>query len=188
MYPRPDFFPNIEFNFAENLLYPLHPAGSVNEDDIAIVSATEDTRAEVTWSQLRAQVAECQKALRYQGLQPLDRVAGFIGHNTNAVVAALATTSLGAIWTAVSPDTGVGAVLDRLQQIEPKVLFADNASLYNGKTHTTTEKVREIVASLPKLEAFVVFEAIPGTDINTQIPSLKPPSGESYSYDEFVKR
>jgi acetoacetyl-CoA synthetase len=188
MYPRPDFFPNIELNFAENLLYPLHPAGFVKDDDLAIISVTETTTDEVTWSQLRQQVAECQRALITQGIKPLDRIAGFIGHNTNAVVAALATTSLGAIWTAVSPDTGVGAVLDRLQQIEPKVLFADNASLYNGKTHTTTEKVREIVAALPKLEALVVFEAIPGTDIQAQIPSLKPPTGSSYSYDEFVAR
>jgi acetoacetyl-CoA synthetase len=188
MYPRPDFFPNIELNFAENLLFPLHPAGSIKDDDIAIISATEASRAELTWSQLRKQVAECQRALQHHGVKPLDRVAGFIGHNTNAVVAALAAISLGAIWTAVSPDTGVGAVLDRLQQIEPVVLFADNASLYNGKTHTTTEKVREIVASLPKLEALVVFEAIPGTDIQAQISSLKPPAGSSYSYEEFLQR
>ncbi|EHL00611.1 putative Acetoacetyl-CoA synthetase [Glarea lozoyensis 74030] len=158
------------------------------DDDLAIISVTENTTNKVTWSQLRKQVAECQRALKHQGILPLDRVAGFIGHNTNAVVAALATTSLGAIWTAVSPDTGVGAVLDRLQQIEPKVLFADNASLYNGKTHTTTEKVREIVAALPRLEALVVFEAIPGTDIQAQIPSLKPPNGSPYSYDEFLSR
>ncbi|CAG8957234.1 hypothetical protein HYFRA_00009436 [Hymenoscyphus fraxineus] len=187
MYPRPDFFPDISLNFAENLLYPLHPAGSVKDDDIAIIAATESTRSEITWSQLREKVAECYFALLHQGVKKGDRVAGFIGHNTNAIVAMLAATAIGAIWTAVSPDTGVGAVLDRLEQIEPVILFADNASLYNGKTHETTAKVKEIVASLPKLKALVVFEAIPGTDIRSQISSLKPPAGTVFIYEDFLK-
>lgn len=131
MYPRPDFFPGIKLNFAENLLYPLHPAGEIKDGDIAIIAATETTRSEVTWSQLREKVAECNFALLHQGVRKGDRVAGFIGmdflsvflflsgthgalgHNTNAIVAMLAATAIGAIWTAVSPDTGVGAVLDR---------------------------------------------------------------------------
>lgn len=79
MYPRPDFFPDIKLNFAENILYPLHPAGSVKDNDIAIIAATETTRSEVTWAQLRKKVAECYWALRYQGVRTGDRVAGFIG-------------------------------------------------------------------------------------------------------------
>lgn len=79
MYPRPDFFPDIKLNFAENVLYPLHPAGSVKDDDIAIIAATETTRAEVTWSQLREKVTECYFALRFQGVEKGDRIAGFIG-------------------------------------------------------------------------------------------------------------
>jgi acetoacetyl-CoA synthetase len=115
MFPRPNFFPNIELNFAENLLYPLHPTSKkpVQNHEIAIISVTEDNRAEVTWTELRERVWACWNALQHHGVKPLDRVAGFMGHNTNAVVAMLATTALGGIWTAVSPDTGVGAVLDR---------------------------------------------------------------------------
>ncbi|KAG9239076.1 putative acetoacetyl-CoA synthetase [Amylocarpus encephaloides] len=186
IYPRPDFFPDVALNFAENLLYPLHPAGSVDGGELAIIAATETSREEVTWDQLRQKFAECYHALKHQGVKPHDRVAGFVGHNTNAVVAMLATTALGAIWTAVSPDTGVGAVLDRLQQIEPVVLFADNASLYNGKTHETTTKVRDMIASLPKLGVLVVFEAISGTDIQAHIKSLNPPSGEAFTYGQFL--
>lgn len=115
MFPRPDFFPGTELNFAQNLLYPLHPESQdpVKDQDIAIIAATETSRSEVTWAELRKRVGECYNALRHQGVKPLDRVAGFVGNHTNAIVAMLATTALGAIWTAVSPDTGVGAVLDR---------------------------------------------------------------------------
>lgn len=115
MFPRPDFFHGTELNFAENLLYPLYPGSKepVKDHDIAIIAATETGRSEVTWAELRKRVEDCCNALQYQGVKPLDRVAGFVGNHTNAIVAMLAATALGAIWTAVSPDTGVGAVLDR---------------------------------------------------------------------------
>lgn len=94
-------------------------------------------------------------------VQPGDRVAGFVANHTNALVAMLAATSLGAIWTAVSPDTGVTAVLDRMKQIEPVLLLCDNAVIYNGKAHPTLPKVEEICLSLPTLNAIVIFETVP---------------------------
>ncbi|TVY50941.1 Malonamoyl-CoA synthetase vrtB [Lachnellula cervina] len=168
MFPRPDFFPGTELNFAQNLLYPLHPESQdpVKDQDIAIIAATETSRSEVTWAELRKRVGECYNALRHQGVKPLDRVAGW------------------AIWTAVSPDTGVGAVLDRLVQIEPVVLFADNASFYNGKIHATSVKIKEIVASLPKLQALVIFEEVSAVDMKEHLRDLKPPTGSSYTYQE----
>ncbi|TVY60888.1 Malonamoyl-CoA synthetase vrtB, partial [Lachnellula suecica] len=189
MFPRPDFFPGTELNFAQNLLYPRHPQSKegVQDQDIAIIAATETSRSEVTWAELRKRVGECYNALQHQGVKPLDRVAGFVGNHTNAIVAMLAATALGAIWTAVSPDTGVGAVLDRLVQIEPVVLFADNASLYNGKVHETSAKIREIVASLPKLQALVVFEEVSAVKMQENLAGLKPPTGASYTYRESPK-
>lgn len=76
----------------------------------------------------------------------------------------LAATSLGAIWTGVSPDTGVEAVLDRLEQISPKVLFADNAVEYNGKIHESGVKVRNIIDGLKHkgLQHVIVFETVKG--------------------------
>jgi acetoacetyl-CoA synthetase len=97
----------------------------------------------------------------------------------------LAATSLGAIWTAISPDTGVTAVLDRLTQIKPVILFADNASLYNGKTHPTIPKVQEIGVALPSLRALVIFPTVPSVSAQIDATSL---AGIVVSYDSFVKR
>ncbi|KAH8672530.1 hypothetical protein BGZ60DRAFT_405062 [Tricladium varicosporioides] len=190
MFPRPNFFPDIEMNFAMNLLYPLHSTSQepVKENDIAIIEVTEATRCEISWKELRKRVGECFNALQHQGVQPHDRVAGVVGNHANAIVAMLAATALGAVWTAVSPDTGVGAVLDRLVQIEPTVLFADNASLYNGKTHEAITKVMQIAKALPKLQALVIFEAVPEVEIKKHVESLHPPTGSCYTYQEFLKR
>ena len=115
-------------NFSENLLFPLLPEGAqVEEQGNAVIAATETTREEVTWKELRERVRNCRSGLKALGVGVGDRVAGYVGNHTNALVAMLAATALGAVWTAVSPDTGVTAVVERLVQIEPVVLFADNA-------------------------------------------------------------
>jgi acetoacetyl-CoA synthetase len=94
-------------------------------------------------------------------------------------------TSLGAIWTAVSTDTGVHAVLERLTQIEPKVLFVDNAAYYNGKTHATLPKIHAIVEKLGGgLEALVIFEAVPGTQFDKS--SLPLQKDRVYDINSFL--
>lgn len=168
-------------NFAENLLYP---ASSPDEDAVAVISATELDREYVSWKQLRERVRQCANALKEAGVQSGDRVAGFLGNHVNAIVAMLAAASLGAFWTGVSPDTGVHAVLERLRQIEPKILFADNASLYNGKVHGAQAKVQQIVPELPHLELLVVFETVQSHQIN--LAELKPVQGQVYNYDAFL--
>ncbi|KAF2087845.1 acetoacetate-CoA ligase [Saccharata proteae CBS 121410] len=161
MFPRPTFFKGAELNFAENLLFP---PSNPNPDDLAIIAATETGRENVTWKQLRERVRRCQAGLTAAGVKEGDRIAGYVANHPNAVVAMLASASLGALWTAVSPDTGVHAVLERLRQIEPVVLFADNFSLYNGKTHPVLPKVAEIAASLPTLKNLVIFPIVGGDD------------------------
>ena len=159
MFPYPPFFSGAKLNFAENLLFP---ASAPNEHSFAVIAATEDSREYVTWKQLRARVAMCAGALRHEAnIKPGQRVAGYVANHTNALVAMLATTSIGAIWNAISPDTGVQAVLDRFDQIEPSVMFVDNAVKYNGKTHETYSKVIEIVSSVPSvLLTVIVFDTI----------------------------
>jgi len=159
MFPKPQFFPGCELNFAENLLFPTSDPDS---DSLAIIAATETTRENVSWSQLRERVRVCAAAMRAHGLKPGERVAGYLANHANTVVAMLAATSIGALWTGVSPDTGVHAVLDRLSQVEPVLLFADNAVTYNGKTHETHAKVSEVVAELPSLKNLIIFETLPG--------------------------
>ncbi|KAH0000938.1 acetoacetate-CoA ligase, partial [Aureobasidium melanogenum] len=171
-----------KLNFAENLLFPPQ---APNSDSPAIIAATETDRETVTWAELREKVRLCQSGMLANGIKPGDRVAGYVANHTNALVAMLAATSLGAIWTAISPDTGVTAVLDRLTQIEPVILFADNASLYNGKTHPTIPKVQEIGVALPTLRALVIFPTVSSVSAQIDVTSL---AGIVVSYDSFVKK
>lgn len=179
MFPRPSFFRGARLNFAENLLYP---AQSPEPDSLAIIAATETGRENVTWAELRERVRLCQSGMLAAKVKAGDRVAGFVANHTNALVAMLAATSLGAIWTAISPDTGVTAVLDRMVQIEPVILFCDNAVIYNGKSHPTLTKVEEIATSLPTLNAIVIFKTVPS--ISTQISNVSL-AEKILTYDSF---
>ncbi|KAE8351511.1 hypothetical protein BDV28DRAFT_158679 [Aspergillus coremiiformis] len=181
LFPRPNFFEGSRLNFAENLLYP---ASAPDENSVAIIAVTESEREYVSWKELRERVQRCANSLQEAGLQVGDRVAGFLGNHTNTVVAMLATTSIGAFWTGVSPDTGVHAVLERLKQIEPKVLFVDNASLYNGKVHGTETKIGQIVPELPRLELLIVFETIKSHQISLE--ELSPVQGKASTYESFL--
>lgn len=184
IFPRPDFFAGSRLNFAENLLYPARL--EVDESSPALIEATERGHASVSWRELRERVRQCANALRAQGVVESDRVAGFLGNHANAVVAMLAAASIGAIWTGVSPDTGVTAVLERLVQIEPKVLFVDNAVGYNGKVHGSHDKVQEILPGLKGLEACVVFETVKGFAMN--LGGLRWPDGKVWTFPDFLNR
>ncbi|KAL8873321.1 MAG: hypothetical protein Q9174_001197 [Haloplaca sp. 1 TL-2023] len=185
MFPRPAFFQGATLNFAENL---LHPACEPDEDSLAIIAASEDSRERVTWKQLRERVEKCSAALASLGLQREDRVAGYVANHTNALVAMLATTSLGAVWTAVSPDTGPHAVLDRVQQIEPTVLFADNAVKYNAKVHDVHDKLDHIARGLPTLRAVVLFETVQGIDVKVNDIPVDHGSTHAVMYADFLRQ
>ncbi|KAL4738130.1 acetoacetate-CoA ligase [Aspergillus similis] len=180
MWPRPSWFEGAKINLAENLLYP---ASGVDEHSLAVIAVTETTREEVTWKELRERVRQCQAGMKAMNVQVGDRVAGFIANHTNSLVAMLATTSLGAIWTAVSPDTGVSAALDRLVQIEPVLLFADNGLMYNGKNFSALSKVREIIAALPSLTAAIILPTSPSepTDLDQRCANTRV-----ISYSDFI--
>lgn len=169
-------------NFAENLLYPK---SNPSEDSLAVIAATEETREHVTWKQLRGRVRECSAAMRALGVKEGDRIAGFVANHTNTLVALLSTASVGAIWTAVSPDTGVTAVLDRMRQIEPVVLFADKAVVYNGKIHQTHNKITEIVLGLPQLQAAVIFETVAEQPFDIRVIDVA--KGKAFTFNDFVK-
>jgi acetoacetyl-CoA synthetase len=181
MYPRPAWFPGAKLNFAQNLLFPV---ADVDENSPAIFAATETARETVTWKELRERVHRCQNGMRGVGLKSGDRVAGYVANHTNALVASLAAISLGAIWTAVSPDTGVTAVLDRMVQIEPTLLFTDNAVFYNAKTHPVLPKVKDIVAALPTLKGVVVFDTV--SSLGSSIEGLQPAEQQKvWTYERF---
>ncbi|KAK2795534.1 hypothetical protein FQN52_005301 [Onygenales sp. PD_12] len=181
LFPKPTFFEGSLLNFAENLLYPT---SNPDENSVAVISATESTREHISWRDLRERVRHCALALREAGVVKGDRVAGFVGNHADTLIAMLAATSIGALWSAVSTDTGVHAVLERLRQIEPVVLFADNASPYNGKVHPTQSKIAELTASLDCLRHVVVFEAVKGYGFDLE--SISTPNGKSTSFSQFL--
>ena len=181
MFPRPAFFEGAKLNFAENLLFP---ACNPKEDSLAVIEATEENRSFVTWKELREKVRQCASAMRSTGVKEGDRVAGFVANHTNALVAMLSATSIGALWTAISPDTGVHAVLDRILQIAPVLLFADNGVMYNGKTHDVHNKLRDIAKELQTLRVVVVFETIKDHPFDLTVISV--PSGKPLTYASFL--
>lgn len=182
MFPRPAFFRGARLNFAENLLYPTC---TPDEYSFAVIEANESTRNYVTWRELRERVREISVALRTLGIKEGDCVAGYVANHSNALQAMLATTSIGAIWTAMSPDTGAHAVLDRVRQIQPVVLFADNAVMYNGKVHEVHDKLKDIAQELSQLRACVVFENIPGHKVDLRDISVA--RGKACTHAEFVQ-
>ncbi|KAL5115575.1 hypothetical protein ACEQ8H_006551 [Pleosporales sp. CAS-2024a] len=181
MFPRPAFFKDTRLNFAENLLYPTQ---EVAPHSTAVIAVTETARETVTWEALREQVRLCQAGMIALGLEEGDRVAGYVANHTNALVAMLAATSLGCVWTAVSPDTGVHAVLERLRQIEPALLFADNAAFYNGRSHPVMPKVSEIAHELSSLQAVVILPTVSSVEVDVSAIQLK--SGRAYDYRSFT--
>lgn len=183
MYPRPDFFQGARLNFAENLLYPANV--DIDPSSPALISCTESTRQSTSWATLRTNVQQIAAALLTLNVKPHDRVAGFLGNHASTVAAMLATTAIGAIWTGVSPDTGVVAVLDRLVQIEPVVLFADNGVEYNGKVHESMTKTGEIVKGLKELRALVVFDTV---EMSTKLEDFCVAKGKAWKYQDFIDR
>jgi acetoacetyl-CoA synthetase len=144
------WFPEARLNFAENLLQK-------KTDDTAIYFQAEDkVRSELTWKQLYAQVASVAAWLKSAGVTRGDRVAGLLPNMAETVVAMLASASLGAVWTATSPDFGKESVIDRFGQTTPKILFTVDGYYYNGKVNDIREKVSGILKELPTITQTVV--------------------------------
>ena len=144
------FFPDARLNFAENCL-------GRRDDAVAIVFVGESRkRRELSYADLYDRVARLAAWLRGRGVGVGDRVAACLPNLPETIVAMLATTSLGAIWSSCSPDFGTNGVVDRFSQIEPKILFCVDGYDYNGKRIDTLARVPEILEELPGVEACVV--------------------------------
>ncbi|GAO17542.1 hypothetical protein UVI_02003100 [Ustilaginoidea virens] len=186
IYPRPDFFSSARLNFAENLLFPA-TAEAIDPSAVAVITTTElpgELRS-TSWAELREAVRRCSNALRASGLKPNDVVAGYVSNHVEALVAMLAAASVGAIWTSISPDNGVSAVLDRLSQIGPKVLFADNGTVYNGKEWPSLSKTSQIVAELSKTGLQTVI-GISNTKADLGLADLQSHGVCAVDYDSFL--
>jgi acetoacetyl-CoA synthetase len=155
---RPDnimdagWFATSQLNFAERLL--CHRG-----DQAAIVFCGEDdARRELSREQLRREVAAFAAGLRRVGVSQGDRVAAYLPNCPEAIVAMLATASIGAVWSSCSPDFGVTGVVDRFGQIEPKLLIATNGYLYNNKRIDSLPVVRDVVARIASITTTVIVD------------------------------
>lgn len=148
------WFPRARLNFAENL---LRRCGS---EDALIFWCENQIRRRLSFDELRDEVSSLAQALRAMGVVAGDRVAAVLPNMPEAVIAMLATSSIGAIWSSCSPDFGVRGLLDRFAQIAPKVLFCVEGYFYNGKAHDLTDKFAALLSDLPSVERLVVVNHI----------------------------
>jgi acetoacetyl-CoA synthetase len=152
----PRWFVGSRLNFAENLL-------RYRDDHEALVAWNErGFQRRMSYAELHDQVARVAAGLRDAGVRRGDRVAGFMPNIPETVIAMLAATSIGAIWSSCSPDFGVGGVLDRFGQVQPRVLFCAESYLYGGREIDCLERVREITARIPEIERVVVVPYLHG--------------------------
>ena len=159
------WFDGSELNYAANLL--RHDG-----DTVAIRFFGENgVRRELSQSQLRVEVASIAAGLRASGVGKGDRVAGFLPNCPEAVIATLAATSIGAIWSSCSPDFGINGVVDRFGQIQPKILFAPNGYIYNGKTFDTRAIVDGVAERIPEIERVVIVPFIDKLPTDTSCTS-----------------
>jgi len=149
-FPGAKWFPGARLNFAENFL-------KHRDEKIALVGRTEEGRlSQTTYSDLFQRVGSLGNALRNSGIAPGDRVAGYMPNIEETAIAMLAATSIGAVWACCGAELGSGAVLDRLGQVEPKVLFAADGYIYKGKKFNILPNVEKVVSGVPSLKKVVL--------------------------------
>ena len=157
--PGLEFFAGSKLNIAEHYLRPAD-AGGPQPGETALVFIGEDAvELTMTHGELRAEVAACQRALAADGVGVGDRVATMLPNGPEALIVFLATASLGAVYSSVSPDFGIDGVLDRFGQIAPTVMVAVDGYYYNGIRHQTVGKAAEVAAALAGSKTEPVGEA-----------------------------
>jgi len=149
--PGAEWFAGTRLNYAE------HAFAGKDDAENAILHASELRELdELSWGELRSRVAALAAALRELGVERGDRVVAYLPSVPEAIVAFLATASIGAIWSSCSPDFGPASVIDRFAQIEPKVLFAVDGYRYGGRDFDRRQVLAELQAAMPSLERTVV--------------------------------
>lgn len=167
------FFPNGKISWAENML-------KRRDDKTAIIFRDELKRErQLSFKELADIVSRVQQALVAAGVKAGDRVAGYMPNMPETIIGALAASSIGAIWSSASPDFGVQGVIDRLGQIEPKILISVDGYYYNGKVLNVLPKLVEILPKLPTIQKTII---VPFTSEN---PDLSSVAG-AVSFQDFI--
>jgi acetoacetyl-CoA synthetase len=162
--PGAVWFPGAKTNYAHQVLRHVQPAHAAGFP--AVISRNEKgEHREINWPELRRQVASMALHLQAQGVQPGDRVAAYLPNIPEAMVAFLATVSVGGVWSICAPDMGTNAVLDRFKQIEPKVLIAVDGVSYGGRDFDRMTVVQELKDALPSVQHVVLHDNLGTADL-----------------------
>jgi acetoacetyl-CoA synthetase len=171
--PGARWFEGTRLNYAEHIFR------GKEKHEVAVVYASELRElSELRWGELRERVAAVREGLRALGVSQGDRVVAYLPNGPEALIAFLATASLGAIWSSCSPDFGPGSVVDRFAQIEPKVMFTVDGYRYGGKDFDRLEVVAEVAAQIRSLERIVVvpyLSASPELSVLEERPKVAAP-------------
>ena len=160
--PGAEWFPGATLNYAQHALRHERPG----EDALLHLSERRPLAA-MSWPELARQVRVLATRMRALGIAPGDRVVAYLPNTPEAIIAMLATASIGAVWSSCGPDFGTRGVLDRYSQLAPKLMFCVDGYSYGGKAFDRRADIREIIGQLPTL-AHVVH--LPYLDADDRTP------------------
>jgi acetoacetyl-CoA synthetase len=186
--PGARWFPGATLNYAGHI---FRRAGAA--DDAALICVGEEGGPrEVTWGELRQRVGSLAASLRSWGVRKGDRVAGYLPNTAEAVIAFLASASIGAVWSVCAPEFGTGAVLSRFRQLRPKVLIAASGYRNGGRAYDRAADVAEIAAAVPGLERVVWVDVLGqrdapalGMPLATWASAISEPAEPRFEQVEF---
>jgi acetoacetyl-CoA synthetase len=176
------WFKNLRLSYAENLMLPMPEKGAV------LIGHTEQPELRREWSrsEIFSAVAALQEILRKAGVSAGDRVAAVLPNAPETIIAMLAASGLGAVWSSCSPDFGEQGILDRLTQIDAKFLFLAADTIYNGKLFDLSEKNRNVLAKLPTVKAQHTFKTLAKNNLAAlniaALPKTLTPTFERHAF------
>jgi len=173
--PGTKWFPDAKLNFAENLL-------RYRDDQLAFVFKGEtQTSKRMTYAELYDSVARLAYSLKESGVGAGDRVVGYMPNLIETVVCMLAATSLGATWSSCATDIGPGAAIERLGQVEPKVMITADGYFYKGKIFETLSRAAEVASGIPSLKKVIVVSYVSERADISSIPN-------AIHYEDFLAK
>jgi acetoacetyl-CoA synthetase len=186
-FPGAEWFPGAKLNYAENMLRDRR------SDEIAIIFRGENhTRRTLTWRELRDAIERLATTMRGEGIAPGDTVAAYMPNMPETIIAMLAASAIGAVWCSCATDIGPTAAIDRLGQIEPKILFTVDGYTYKGRPFDMTERATEVAAGIPSVGRVVFAHYAGDRDLIREVPNgvgwdeyLAVDAPESFVYEQL---
>jgi acetoacetyl-CoA synthetase len=183
--PGARWFQGAELNYAENVL--AHGIG--REEEVAVLHTSELRElGEITWGELSAAVASVAGGLRALGVGRGDRVVAYMPNVPETLIALLAVSSIGAVWSSAAPEFGARSVIDRFAQIEPKVLLSVDGYRHGGKDFDRTENLQRILGELPTVEHVVVLGYLAGRDVYEAASGGPVGVRDAITWDQLLSR